>query len=57
MAKIQQIWQRWIPGLLEKTVKRGETVESGAEVTKAALEFAITLGVLAIPSAPVVAAG
>ncbi|MEH1797005.1 MULTISPECIES: hypothetical protein [unclassified Nostoc] len=36
MAKIQQIWQRWIPGLLEKTVKRGETVESGAEVTKAA---------------------
>ena len=58
MAKIQQIWQRWIPGLLEKTVKRGETVESGAEVTKAALEFAIALGVLAsVPSAPVVAAG
>ncbi|MBD2535756.1 pentapeptide repeat-containing protein [Nostoc flagelliforme FACHB-838] len=58
MAKIQQIWQRWIPGLLEKTVKRGETVESGAEVTKAALEFAIALGVLAsVPSAPIVAAG
>ncbi|MHC5770569.1 MAG: NACHT domain-containing protein [Nostoc sp.] len=58
MAKIQQTWQRWIPGLLEKTVKRGETVESGAEVTKAALEFAIALGVLAsVPSAPVVAAG
>ncbi|MBD2249498.1 hypothetical protein [Nostoc sp. FACHB-888] len=58
MAKIQQIWQRWIPGLLEKTVKRGETVESGAEVTKAALEFAVALGVLAsVPSAPVVAAG
>lgn len=58
MAKIQQIWQRWIPGLLEKTVKRGETVESGAEVTKAALEFAIALGVLGgVPSAPVVAAG
>ncbi|WP_414573312.1 hypothetical protein [Nostoc sp. CCY 9925] len=35
MAKIQQIWQRWIPGLLEKAVKRGETVESGAEFTKA----------------------
>ncbi|ODG96220.1 hypothetical protein A4S05_19610 [Nostoc sp. KVJ20] len=58
MTKIQQIWQRWIPGLLEKAVKRGETVESGAEVTKAALEFAIALGVLAsVPSAPVVAAG
>ncbi|WP_277926826.1 MULTISPECIES: NACHT domain-containing protein [Nostoc] len=58
MAKIQQIWQRWIPGLLEKAVKRGETVESGVEVTKAALEFAIALGVLAsVPSAPVVAAG
>lgn len=58
MTKIQQIWQRWIPGLLEKVVKRGETVESGAEVTKAALEFAIALGVLAsVPSAPVVAAG
>lgn len=58
MTKIQQIWQRWIPGLIEKVVKRGETVESGAEVTKAALEFAIALGVLAsVPSAPVVAAG
>jgi hypothetical protein len=58
MVKIQQIWQHWIPGLLEKTVKRGETVESGAEVTKAALEFAIALGVLAsVPSAPVFAAG
>ncbi|MHC5748106.1 MAG: pentapeptide repeat-containing protein [Nostoc sp.] len=58
MAKIQQTWQRWIPGLLEKAVKRGETVESGAEVTKAALEFAIALGVLAsVPSAPVVVAG
>ncbi|WP_341528558.1 hypothetical protein WKK05_04275 [Nostoc sp. UHCC 0302] len=33
-------------------------MESGAEVTKAALEFAIALGVLAsLPSAPVVAAG
>lgn len=34
MAKIQQIWQRWIPGLLEKAVKSGETVEWGAKVTK-----------------------
>ncbi|MEH1801100.1 MAG: pentapeptide repeat-containing protein [Nostoc sp.] len=58
MTKIQQIWQRWIPGLLEKTIKRGETVESGAEVTKATLEFAIALGLLAsVPSAPVFAAG
>ncbi|WP_414548774.1 hypothetical protein [Anabaena sp. CCY 0017] len=57
MVKIQQTWQSVIPGLWQKLGKHGETVESGAEVTKAGLELAIVLGILAsVPSAPVAAA-
>jgi hypothetical protein len=57
MVKIKDIWQSWILKLqqLEKT---GDIVESSAEVSKAVLEFAIALGILAsVPNAPVVAAG
>lgn len=57
MVKIKQVWQSLIskPQQLEKA---GDIVESGAEVSKAILEFAIALGVLATaPSAPVIAAG
>ncbi|MEH2184990.1 MAG: pentapeptide repeat-containing protein [Nostoc sp.] len=57
MVKIKQVWQSLIskPQQLEKA---GDIVESGAEVSKAVLEFAIALGVLATaPSAPVIAAG
>ncbi|MFN6472566.1 MAG: NACHT domain-containing protein [Nostoc sp. SerVER01] len=56
MAKIKQFWQRWFSNQ-QQLEQAGEIVESGAEITKAGLEFAIALGVLAIPTAPVVAAG
>ncbi len=59
MKKIKQIWQGLInDGLFQNLGQHGDTVESGAEVTKAGLELAIALGILAsVPSAPVVAAG
>ncbi|WYL96716.1 MAG: pentapeptide repeat-containing protein [Gloeotrichia echinulata IR180] len=56
MVKIKQIWQRLIPKP-QHIEKVGDVVESGAEVSKAVLEFAIALGVLAAPSASVIAAG
>ncbi|MEH2350795.1 MAG: pentapeptide repeat-containing protein [Nostoc sp.] len=57
MVKIKQIWQRLIPKP-QHIEKVGDVVESGAEVSKAVLEFAIALGVLATaPSASVIAAG
>jgi len=61
VVKIKQIWQRLIlkPQHIEKV---GDVVESGAEVSKAVLEFAIAIGVLATApsasaSASVIAAG
>lgn len=56
MEKLKLLWQRLFSN--EQLEKAGDVVESGAEITKASLEFAIALGVLATaPSAPVVAAG
>lgn len=57
MVKIKQIWQRLIPKP-QHIEKVGDVVESGAEVSKAVLEFAIALGVLASrPPVSVIAAG
>ena len=57
MVKIKQTWQGWISGLFGNLGQHGDTVEFGAEATKAGLEFASVLGILANPSAPVVVAG
>lgn len=57
MGKLREIWQRLFFNE-QKLEKTGDIVESGAEITKASLEFAIALGVLTTaPSAPVIAAG
>ncbi|MBD2255351.1 pentapeptide repeat-containing protein [Nostoc parmelioides] len=56
MEKLKLLWQRLFSN--ERLEKAGDIAESGAEITKAGLEFAIALGVLATaPSAPVIAAG
>ncbi|MHC5825676.1 MAG: hypothetical protein ACYT04_59965, partial [Nostoc sp.] len=57
MVKIKRVWRSLLPKS-QQLEKVGDLAESGAEVSKAVLEFAIALGVLATaPSAPVVAAG
>nr|MDZ8061889.1 pentapeptide repeat-containing protein [Nostoc sp. EkiNYC01] len=56
MAKIKQFWQRWFSNQ-QQLEQAGEIVESGAEITKAGLEFAIALGLATMPTVPVVAAG
>ncbi|MEA5524987.1 NACHT domain-containing protein [Nodularia spumigena] len=57
MVKIKQTWQGVISGLFGNLGQHGDTVEFGAEATKAGLEFASVLGILANPSAPVLIAG
>ncbi|MDP5338220.1 MAG: pentapeptide repeat-containing protein [Nodularia sp. (in: cyanobacteria)] len=58
MVNIKQTWQDLSNrGLFQNLGKHGDTVESGAEVTKAGLELAIALGILVNPSVAVAAAG
>ncbi|WP_223280147.1 pentapeptide repeat-containing protein [Nostoc sp. PA-18-2419] len=58
MVKIKQVWQSLISKPQQQLEKAEDIVESGAEVSKAVLEFAIALGVLTTaPAAPVIAAG
>jgi uncharacterized protein YjbI with pentapeptide repeats len=56
VVKIKQVWQSLI--LKQQLEKPGEVVESGAEVSKAVLDFAIAFGIFGTATtAPVISAG
>jgi hypothetical protein len=59
MAKqLKRFWKFATTYDLLKLAKPADAVETGAEVSKAVLEFAIALGLLAaVPAAPIAAAG
>lgn len=56
-APLNRLW-KFLNTDIRELGKPADTVEAGAEVSKAVLEFAIALGLLcAIPAAPIAAAG